>query len=62
MNKTICDICGKDIRPLSGWALMPMGTSVLLNIAGPSRHMCDDCFKRLVLRKEDKSVQERGSD
>lgn len=52
MNKTVCDICGEDIRPMCGWALIPMGMSVVHAIAGPSRHMCDDCFKRLVLRKE----------
>lgn len=47
MNKTVCDICGEEIPYRQGYEIRARGMQGECN-----RHMCDKCFKGLVLRKE----------
>ena len=47
MNKTVCDICEEEIPYSQGYEIRARGMQGECN-----RHMCDECFKRLVLRKE----------
>ena len=47
MNKTVCDICGQDMAYRTGYEIRARGMQGECN-----RHMCEECFTILVLRKE----------
>lgn len=47
MNKTICDICGKDMAYRTGYEIRAIGQGGDCN-----RHMCEHCFVRLIIYGE----------